>query len=82
MSPRRQGPPRIDLHAHFLPADYRQAALAAGHEHPDGMPFLPEWSETDALALMDRLNVRTAMLSVSSPGVHFGDDLAARALAR
>ena len=73
---------RIDVHAHFLPEDYRQAALAAGHENPDGMPSLPEWSEADAIRLMDALSIRTAMLSISSPGVHFGDDLAARRLAR
>lgn len=74
--------PRIDVHAHFLPDDYRRAALAAGHAQPDGMPELPAWSAAEALSLMDRLNIRTAMLSVSSPGVHFGDDAAARALAR
>ena len=73
---------RIDVHAHFLPDDYRQAALAAGHQHPDGMPALPEWSEEDAVGLMDVLSIRTAMLSISSPGVHFGDDVDARALAR
>ncbi|USQ71726.1 amidohydrolase [Roseomonas mucosa] len=74
--------PRVDVHAHYLPADYRAAALAAGHVHPDGMPELPAWSADKALALMDRLNIRTAMLSVSSPGVHFGDDAVARKLAR
>lgn len=31
---------------------------------------------------MDQLGIRTAMLSISSPGVHFGDDMAARTLAR
>jgi predicted TIM-barrel fold metal-dependent hydrolase len=31
---------------------------------------------------MDALGVRTAMLSISSPGVHFGDDASARDLAR
>ena len=73
---------RIDVHAHFLPDDYRLAALAARHQHPDGMPSLPEWNEAAALELMDTLSIRTAMLSISSPGVHFGDDLEARALAR
>ncbi len=74
--------PRIDVHAHYLPDGYRRAAAAAGHEHPDGMPGLPRWDTTAALAMMDGLNIRTAMLSVSSPGVHFGDDAAARKLAR
>lgn len=74
--------PRIDVHAHYLPAGYRRAAEAAGHEHPDGMPGLPQWDTDAALAMMDGLNIRTAMLSISSPGVHFGDDGAARKLAR
>ncbi len=74
--------PRIDVHAHYLPAGYRQAAAAAGHEHPDGMPGLPRWDVGAALAMMDGLNIRTAMLSISSPGVHFGDDAAAAKLAR
>ena len=74
--------PRIDVHAHFLPAFYRTAAAAAGHERPDGMPGLPDWDAAAAIAMMDRLSIRTAMLSISSPGVHFGDDGAARDLAR
>ena len=75
-------PPRIDVHAHYLPAGYRRAAAAAGHEHPDGMPGLPNWDTSVALAMMEGLNIRSAMLSISSPGVHFGDDAAARKLAR
>ena len=74
--------PRIDVHAHFLTAKYREAALAAGLAHADGIPGLPHWDVGAALGMMDGLNIRTAMLSVSSPGVHFGDDGAARKLAR
>ena len=74
--------PRVDVHAHYLPVGYRRAAEAAGHEHPDGMPGLPPWDIGAGLAMMDGLNIRTAMLSISSPGVHFGDDAAARKLAR
>ena len=73
---------RLDVHAHFIPDVYREALVAAGHSQPDGMPAIPPWSPEAALQVMDQLGVRTALLSISSPGVHFGDDAAARALAR
>ena len=73
---------RIDVHIHFLPDYYREALVAAGHPKPDGMPKIPDWSEAEALKTMDRLEIATAMLSVSSPGVHFDDDQAARQLSR
>ncbi|WP_144140783.1 amidohydrolase family protein [Paraburkholderia sp. BCC1884] len=73
---------RIDVHAHYLPTRYREEIIAAGHSHPDGMPFLPEWDIAQALDLMDCMQVQTQMLSISSPGVHFGDDTAARKLSR
>ncbi|MDH6437447.1 putative TIM-barrel fold metal-dependent hydrolase [Streptomyces sp. SAI-144] len=72
----------IDVHAHLLPDFYVQQATAAGHAHPDGMGGWPSWSVKAHLDLMDRNGIETAMLSMSSPGVHFGDDKAARLLAR
>ena len=60
---------KVDVHAHYLPADYRQALLDHGHAQPDGFPVLPTWSPEEHLAMMDRVGIRTAMLSVSSPGV-------------
>ncbi len=77
--------PLIDIHAHFLTEDYVAAAHAGGHAHPDGMPGWSAWSAWSAenhLTLMDQWDVAKAVLSISSPGVHFGDDAAARALAR
>jgi len=67
---------RIDVHAHFLPESYRAAVLAAGHHEPDGFPSLPTWSAAEHLEVMDRLDIATSMLSISSPGVHFAPDLA------
>jgi len=61
----------IYLHAHFLPPRYREAALAHGQAHPDGMPALPEWDENDALGMMDNVGIAAAALSISSPGVEF-----------
>jgi predicted TIM-barrel fold metal-dependent hydrolase len=46
------------------------------------MPATPAWSEDAALRAMDRLGIAKAYLSISSPGVHFGDDQAANELAR
>ena len=34
------------------------------------MPAIPEWSETSHLALMDKLNIRKSILSISTPGTH------------
>ncbi len=73
---------RVDVHAHFIPDLYRDALLEAGHGRPDGMPAIPPWSVGEALSAMDALGIERAMLSISSPGVHFGDDSAARDLAR
>ncbi|WP_086750298.1 amidohydrolase family protein [Streptomyces scabiei] len=72
----------IDVHAHLLPDFYVEQATAADHAHPDGMGGWPSWSVQTHLDLMDRNGIDTAMLSMSSPGVHFGDDTAARILAR
>lgn len=72
---------RVDVHAHFLPEAYRTALAVAGFERVDGMP-VPDWDADAHVALMDRLGIATSLLSVSSPGVHFGDDGTARSLAR
>lgn len=73
---------KIDLHAHYLPDLYRTALIDAGHEQPDGFPQLPAWSVEEHVAAMDRLGIATSLLSISSPGVYFGDTAAARDLAR
>jgi len=56
--------------------------VAAGHAQPDGFPELPSWTADDHVAVMNRLGIARSLLSISSPGVHFGDDSAARSLAR
>ena len=72
----------IDVHLHFVPELYREAATAAGWGKPDGMPGIPAWSEQLSLEMMDRIGIARGMLSISSPGVYFGDAAAARALSR
>jgi predicted TIM-barrel fold metal-dependent hydrolase len=72
----------IDVHAHFLTGSYVAQARAGGHDVPDGMPAWSDWSAAAHLELMDQIGIDAAVLSVSSPGIHFGDDAAARQLAR
>ncbi|WP_104089783.1 amidohydrolase family protein [Arthrobacter sp. GMC3] len=72
----------IDVHSHFLPSWYIEEAVAAGHLTPDRMPAWPSWSVEDHLRMMDTHGIERSILSISSPGVHFGSDIHALALAR
>lgn len=74
-------PSRIDVHHHVLPDFYREALERIGQADSGGAQ-LPPWDETGALALLDATGIRTAMVSISSPGVYFGDLAFARDLAR
>lgn len=62
---------RVDVHSHFLPPVYAEALNKAGLKTVDGGMPVPAWSEADALAMMDRQGIETAMISVSSPGAQF-----------
>lgn len=72
---------RIDVHFHVIPPAYREAAAAAGRR-PAISSGLPAWTPELALEVMDRNGIATALTSITAPGVHFGDDAAARKLAR
>jgi len=76
----------LDVHAHYVTPRYREECEVSGHGRPDGMPSLPGWNLEAALDVMGTSGIAAAVLSISSPGVHFGDasvgtDSAARALA-
>jgi 6-methylsalicylate decarboxylase len=75
-------PSLVDVHAHFLLPEYVAAAERAGHLRPDGLPAWPVWSVQRHLDLMDATDTAKSVLSVASPGVHFGDDFRAQVLAR
>jgi predicted TIM-barrel fold metal-dependent hydrolase len=74
--------PLVDVHAHFLTPWYVDAAEAAGHRFPDGMPAYPSWTPDDHLRLMDEHGIGRSVLSISSPGVSFGDVAASVQLCR
>jgi len=74
---------RIDTHHHILPPRYmaeaREQVRAVTHAF---FPRLLQWTPARALDVMDQAGIATAITSISTPGVWFGDDAAACALAR
>ncbi|HVN39548.1 MAG TPA: amidohydrolase family protein [Myxococcota bacterium] len=72
---------RIDVHHHVLPPEY-VASLARVSVTSGGGVAFPRWDAASTLEMMDRQGIAAAVTSISAPGVHFGDDVAARGLAR
>lgn len=72
---------KVDMHVHYLPQAYREALLNCGEENPDGSPT-PQWDPDAHLEVMKYLDISTSMLSISSPHINFGDEKAAKILAR
>lgn len=72
---------RIDTQHHALFPFWKEALRAAGADRSGGAP-LPEWSVEASLAALDGAGVDAAVVSVSDPGVFFGDAAAAADLAR
>jgi aminocarboxymuconate-semialdehyde decarboxylase len=70
----------IDLHHHVIPDFYWEASNEGGNAAGGITP--PRWSLDGAIAYLDEAGIDVAVPSISTPGVHFGDDAAARNLAR
>jgi predicted TIM-barrel fold metal-dependent hydrolase len=69
---------RIDVHHHYFPPEY-----LAGLEHPERLPdVVRTWTPERSLEDMDRAGVAKALLSITTPGIWFGDADAARDSAR
>src|SRR6185503_21183323 len=75
-----QGPRlfRIDTHSHFSIPKLYDLATARGVQQAT----LKDWTPAKMLQEMEEGGVQTSIISISDPGVHFGDNAAARALAR
>ncbi|MFF0740297.1 amidohydrolase family protein [Streptomyces sp. NPDC004111] len=71
---------RIDTHHHIVPPQYRDWLLSHG-ETAGGLP-VPRWDVDTDLAFMDSRRIQAAVLSVSTPGTHLGDDAEATTWAR
>lgn len=76
-------PRRIDIHQHFVSPSFLTTLTERNTKTP--VPGLAAWkgfSPARAVETLDRVGVQTAMLSITAPGVHFGDAQEARRLAR
>ncbi|MGJ4788110.1 amidohydrolase [Leptospira koniambonensis] len=71
----------IDVHHHFIPSFYTEALNRQGINIVAGAP-LPSWDPERSLNVMEVNGVRTAITSISSPGVYFGNREEAISLAR
>ncbi|MBL6456652.1 amidohydrolase [Belnapia sp. T6] len=75
-------PHRIDIQHHILPPDYVRIAGAERIGPLMVSGRVPEWSPELSLEAMERNGIATAVVSISAPGVWFGDAGQARELAR
>jgi predicted TIM-barrel fold metal-dependent hydrolase len=74
---------RIDIHQHFVSPGFYATLNAKNAASP--VPGLAAWkgySPASAVEALDRVGIGTAMLSITAPGVWFGDAQEARKLAR
>jgi len=71
-------PFRIDIHHHFTVPKLLVESAAKGVTQTG----LQNWTPQKSIDEMDKGGVATSIISISDPGVWFGDNAAARALAR
>ncbi len=76
-------PGRVDIHHHFMPPRYmREENERLKFEHNLAASALLSWTPQKTLESMDEAGIQTAIASISTPGVWFGDVAAGRRLAR
>jgi 6-methylsalicylate decarboxylase len=71
-------PRRIDVHHHLSSPGFIKEISA----RKTGQIPLEQWTPAKSVEDMDKGGVATSIVSIAEPGVHFGNDDAARALAR
>lgn len=79
-----QAPQRIDVHHHLMPPRYIAEATADRifRDSPGDLRWPLQWTPEKSVEEMDRNGVAVSITSIATPGVWFGDNAAARRLAR
>ena len=72
---------RIDIHHHYAPPTWLRSEVVASAASGAGGNF-NDWSPQRVIEQMDRSGIHKAMLSITTPGIAFGDVAATRRLAR
>ena len=77
-------PRRIDVHHHLMPPAYVKDATPERifRDSPGQLRGPLEWTPKRSIEEMDRCGIATSITSIATPGVWFGDDAAARRIAR
>lgn len=68
----------IDVHHHFVPPAYK----AAVQPKRRFQPCMEAWTVQGSIEDMDKAGVATALVSITLPGIHFGNNEEARRLTR
>lgn len=63
---------RIDVHHHMVPPVFANEMQRRGISTVAGEP-IPKWNPDRSLQVMDENGIQSAILSLSAPGVYFGD---------
>ncbi len=71
-------PQRIDVHHHFVPPQYKSEM----NKKRPMQPCMQDWTVEGSVADMDKAGIASALVSITTPGLHFGHVEEARKLAR
>jgi predicted TIM-barrel fold metal-dependent hydrolase len=73
----------VDVHQHFVSPAFLAALTARNAKTPvPGLAAWKDFSPTRVVEALDRVGIETAMLSITAPGVWFGDVQESRRMAR
>lgn len=69
---------RIDVHHHFVPPKYKEEV----NKKRPMQPVMQSWTVQGSIEDMDKAGTQTSLVSITTPGLHFGNIEEARRLAR